>query len=80
MVPGCGYLLGTFMGGRWADHTVKKWIRKRGERVPEDRLRSGIISMGIVIPGSMLVYGWSVEKRKGGIPLPVIVMFLQGTG
>lgn len=26
----------------------------------------------------MLIYGWSVEKRFGGIPLPVIMMFLQG--
>jgi MFS family permease len=78
LVPGAGYLLGTFMGGRWADHTVKKWIRKRGYRVPEDRLRSPLIFMGLVIPGCMLVYGWSIEKRKGGVALPVIPMFLQG--
>lgn len=26
----------------------------------------------------MLVYGWSIEKAKGGIPLPVIAMFIQG--
>ena len=26
----------------------------------------------------MLIYGWSVEKRVGGIALPVIMMFLQG--
>jgi len=31
-----------------------------------------------VIPACMLVYGWSVEKEVGGIPLPVITMFLQG--
>ncbi|KAF2427148.1 MFS transporter [Tothia fuscella] len=78
IAPGCGYLLGTFFGGRWADHIVKKWIRKRGERVPEDRLRSAIIAMGVVIPGCILIYGWSIEKKKGDIPLPVIVMFLQG--
>jgi MFS family permease len=78
IAPGCGYLLGTFFGGRWADRVVKKWIRKRGERVPEDRLRSALVAMGIVIPGSIMVYGWSIEKAKGGIALPVIVMFLQG--
>lgn len=71
-------LLGTFFGGRWADHTVRKWIRIRGERIPEDRLRSSIIAMGIVIPACILIYGWSIEKEVGGIPLPVIVMFLQG--
>ena len=25
----------------------------------------------------MIVYGWSVQKSVGGIPLPVIAMFLQ---
>lgn len=79
IAPGCGYLVGTFFGGRWADHMVRKWIGKRGgERVPEDRLRSCLAFMGVAIPGCMLIYGWSIEKAKGGIPLPVIVMFLQG--
>jgi MFS family permease len=79
LAPGAGYLVGTFMGGRYADKMVKKYIVLRGERVPEDRLRSAIPFMGFVIPGCMLIYGWSVEKQKGGIALPVIVMFLQGT-
>jgi len=78
IAPGCGYLLGTFFGGRWADRTVRKWMKKRGERVAEDRLRSSIVAMGIIIPASILVYGWSIEKKKGGIALPVIVMFIQG--
>lgn len=79
IAPGCGYLVGTFFGGRWADRVVKKNIRKRGgQRVPEDRLKSCLAAMGIVIPGCMLVYGWAVEKEVGGIPLPVIVMFVQG--
>ncbi|KAM5386705.1 hypothetical protein ACJZ2D_000668 [Fusarium nematophilum] len=78
LAPGCGYLTGTFMGGRWADYTVKKWIRKRGVRLPEDRLRSALPFIGIVIPGSMLVYGWTIEKAVGGIPVPVIAMFTQG--
>jgi len=79
IAPGCGYLLGTFFGGRWADHVVRKWIGKRsGKRVPEDRLRSCIIALGVVIPGCMLIYGWSIDKAVGGIPLPVIAMFVQG--
>ncbi|KAF7323431.1 Major facilitator superfamily transporter protein [Mycena chlorophos] len=79
LAPGAGYLAGTFMGGRYADYIVRKWIVKRGgERVPEDRLRSCLPFLGVVIPGCMLVYGWTLEKRVGGIALPVIVMFLQG--
>ncbi|KAJ7302522.1 major facilitator superfamily domain-containing protein [Mycena albidolilacea] len=78
LAPGLGYITGSFMGGWWADHTVKKWIKIRGVRVPEDRLRSCIPFIGVAIPGSLLIYGWSIEKEVGGIPLPVIVMFLQG--
>ncbi|KAJ7221497.1 major facilitator superfamily domain-containing protein [Mycena pura] len=78
LAPGVGYIAGTFVGGRWADHTVKKWIEIRGTRVPEDRLRSCVPFIGGVIPGCMLIYGWSIEKKAGGVALPVIVMFLQG--
>ncbi|KAH8911879.1 MFS general substrate transporter [Coniochaeta sp. PMI_546] len=79
LAPGCGYLVGTFFGGRYADFVVKRWIKKRGGvRVPEDRMRSALPFMGIVIPACMLIYGWSVEREVGGIPLPVITMFLQG--
>lgn len=79
LAPGCGYILGTFFGGRYADYITISWTAKRGGiRVPEDRLRSALPFMGIVIPVCMLLYGWSVEKRFGGIALPVIMMFLQG--
>lgn len=78
IAPGCGYLLGTFFGGRWADRIVKKHIQIKGRRVPEDRLRSCWAFMGIIIPACILIYGWSVEKAVGGVPLPVAMMFLQG--
>ncbi|KAG9247382.1 major facilitator superfamily domain-containing protein [Calycina marina] len=78
LAPGCGYMLGTFFGGRYADFIVKKYIEKRGVRIPEDRLRSALPFMGIVIPCCMLIYGWSIEKRFGGVALPVIMMFFQG--
>ncbi|KAI1778137.1 MFS general substrate transporter [Hypoxylon cercidicola] len=78
LAPGCGYLLGTFAGGRYADFVVKKYIKKRGVRIPEDRMYSALPFMGIVIPGCVLIYGWCVEKDVGGIPLTVVVLFLQG--
>ncbi|KAI1416192.1 MFS general substrate transporter [Hypoxylon sp. FL1857] len=78
LAPGCGYLVGTFIGGRYADYVVKKYIKKRGIRIPEDRMYSALPFMGIIIPGCVLIYGWSVEKDVGGIPLTVIVLFLQG--
>lgn len=76
--PGVGYLLGTFVGGRWSDYTVARYIQKRGRRVPEDRLKSAILVMALIIPGCMIIYGWAVERKVGGIPLVIIVMFLQG--
>jgi len=78
IAPGCGYLFGTFFGGRYADYIVHKYIRIRGHRESEDRLRSCLWFLGGVIPACMIIYGWSVEKRVGGIALPVIMMFLQG--
>lgn len=78
LAPGCGYLVGTFIGGRYADYVVKKYIKKRGIRIPEDRMYSALPFMGIIIPGCVLIYGWSVEKDVGGIPLTVVVLFLQG--
>jgi hypothetical protein len=78
IAPGCGYLAGTFVGGRYADYVVKKYMSLSGTRIPEDRLRSCLPFLGIVIPACMLVYGWSVEKAVGGIPVPVLAMFIQG--
>jgi multidrug resistance protein len=78
IAPGCGYLLGTFFGGRWADYIVKKHITIRGKRVPEDRLRSCYAFIGFATPACMLVYGWSVDQKVGGVPLPVAAMFIQG--
>ncbi|CAG8973701.1 hypothetical protein HYALB_00006972 [Hymenoscyphus albidus] len=78
LAPGCGHIFGTFFGGRWADHITKRWIQKRGYRIPEDRLRSHLPFMGVIIPICMLLYGFSIQYRFGGIALPVIAMFVQG--
>ncbi|KAF6824815.1 major facilitator superfamily transporter [Colletotrichum musicola] len=78
LAPGIGFFTGTYFGGRYADRTVKAWIKRRGNRLPEDRLRSSFVAMGVVSPCAILIYGWAIEKEKGGIPLPVICMFVQG--
>lgn len=79
LAPGMGYLTGTLFGGRWADRTVRRWIERRnGRRVPEDRLRSCLPFLGAALPACMLVYGWSVEQRAGGVAVPVVFMFGGG--
>jgi MFS family permease len=81
LAPGSGYLLGAVFGGRWSDYMLKKMIRKReGEFIPEDRLRATYVPLGMIIPGSILVYGWAIKTEVGGIPVPVIAMFVQGVG
>lgn len=78
LAPGAGYLLGTQVGGRWADRTVKSWMRRRGYRLQEDRLRSSILTLSILLPAATLLYGWSLDQNVGGIPLPTIGMALLG--
>ncbi|CAG9961962.1 unnamed protein product [Clonostachys byssicola] len=78
LAPGAGYILGTQVGGRWADRTAKSWTRRRGYRLQEDRLRSCILTLGILMPGTTLLYGWSLDRNLGGIPLPAISMALLG--
>lgn len=76
--PGMGYLVGSFVGGRWLDRVMKRWIQRRGRRVPEDRLRLILVPLGIVNPACQLIYGWLVETKKGGVVVPTLAMFFGG--
>lgn len=78
LAPGAGYLVGAFGGGRYADFIVKKYTQKRKIRIPEDRLYSALPFCGLVMPACILIYGWCVEYNRGGIPLVVIILFIQG--
>ncbi|KAH3680684.1 hypothetical protein WICPIJ_008166 [Wickerhamomyces pijperi] len=77
---GFGYICGASFGGRYADYTVKRYIKKRGYRLAEDRLYSIIIGYVFILPITNLVYGWCIEKRKGGVVVPVLMLFLNGVG
>ncbi|ODV85020.1 hypothetical protein CANARDRAFT_169705 [[Candida] arabinofermentans NRRL YB-2248] len=78
LAPGSGMFLSTFFSGRYCDHILKKWIKKRnGRLVSEDRLRACWVST-FVMMATIIIYGWALEKDKGGIPLPVICMFFNG--
>lgn len=77
---GVGFLIGCYFGGMYADKTVQRWTKIRGRRVCEDRLRSQLPFVGILLPICMLIYGWSLEKEFGGVAVPVVTMFLVGFG
>lgn len=73
--------MGSTLGGRVSDHTVKRYIRKRnGLRVPQDRLNSSLPAIFLVLPAGTLIYGWSVQKEVGGMALPIVGAFIQGLG
>ncbi|KAH0429408.1 major facilitator superfamily transporter [Colletotrichum camelliae] len=81
LAPGAGFLMGSTLGGRLSDHTVKRYIRKRnGFRLPQDRLRASLPAIFVILPVGTLLYGWSVQKEVGGMPLPIISSFVQGLG
>lgn len=80
LVPGAGCLFSTMIAGKYGDWTVKRWIEKRGRRVPEDRLRAGIPALALIQGGGVLIYGWSVDKAVGGMPVPLIFLFVQAIG
>ncbi|KAF7121767.1 hypothetical protein CNMCM5793_009320 [Aspergillus hiratsukae] len=81
LAPGAGFLLGSILGGRLSDHTVKRYIARRGGlRLPQDRLNSGLVTLCGVLPIAVLVYGWTLETRAGGMAVPVIAAFWAGVG
>lgn len=81
IAPGCGFLFGTVIGGRWSDLTVRKWIKTRaGLRLPQDRLNSGMFSFFFLIPASSLIYGWGLDRKVGGLPLPIMTAFCCAAG
>ncbi len=77
---GIGNMCGARISGVIADKMTAKWQAKRGYRVPEDRLRAGLISSLFVLPGSILIVGWTIEYGVGGIETPLIFMLVAGLG
>lgn len=81
LAPGSGFLIGSTVGGKISDVVVKRYIRKRnGERRPEDRLNSSLPSVLIILPLGTLLYAWSVQRKIGGMALPIIGSFIEGFG
>lgn len=80
LAPGAGFLVGSVLGGRLSDKTVRKFIARRGFRLPQDRLNSGLFMLFLILPGATLVYAWTLQQEKGGMPVPIIAGFVGGVG
>jgi MFS family permease len=81
LAPAAGFLVGTLIGGRFSDKTVRKWIVLRnGLRLPQDRLRSGYAFWFFLIPVPMLLFGWCIDQHVGGLPLACVTAFFASVG
>lgn len=81
IAPGAGFIVGSLVGGKLSDRTVKQYIIKRdGVRLAKDRLNSGLIHTFAILPASLLLYGWSLAKDFGGLALPIVASFWIGVG
>jgi hypothetical protein len=86
IAPAIGFLLGTVLGGRYSDMTVRKWIVERGgHRLPQDRLKSGMLAYFLVIPSASLAYGWGLQyidfsRLSGGLAFPIVLAFFTAAG
>ncbi|KAH8629869.1 hypothetical protein IG631_14446 [Alternaria alternata] len=83
LAPATGFLLGTIVGGRYSDMTVRRYIKTRGERLPQDRLNAGMLSFFLVIPTASLVYGWGLQygpTSRAALALPIVTSFFTAAG
>jgi MFS family permease len=80
LASGLGNIVGSRIAGPMADATVRRFIKKRGYRRPEDRLRAAVLGLGLIMPSTCLAYGWLLETRAGGVAPPIVFLFLQGLG
>lgn len=81
LAPGAGFLIGTTVGGKWADITVRRNIIKRnGVRIAQDRLNSGTVAFFILVPIATVIYGWCLQFTLGGLAVPIISIFFSGVG
>ncbi|KAK4049269.1 hypothetical protein OIV83_004205 [Microbotryomycetes sp. JL201] len=83
LAQGCGNLCASPFAGRYADWMLKHYLKKRnGVYLPEDRLRATLIGGAFLLPTSVLVLGWILEKvdGKAGLALTVILLFTNGAG
>ncbi|EED14213.1 MFS transporter, putative [Talaromyces stipitatus ATCC 10500] len=81
IAPGAGFFVGSIVGGRLSDRTVRRYIAKRnGIRLPGDRLNSGLIGLFVILPISLLLLGWGLQEGIGGLALPIVAAFWAGVG
>ena len=73
------YWVGSTISGYISDYTISRWITRRSQFVPEDRLRATVIP-GLAIPLSLLGAGFSMQlwKSTAGMAVGLLFLFING--
>lgn len=82
-----GYVVSSFVGGRWSDHLMHRASKARNEYdsrgrltlKPEDRIQENMIAAALIFPGALIWYGWTVDKGVFWL-VPMIANFFFGLG
>ncbi|KZP06003.1 MFS general substrate transporter [Athelia psychrophila] len=76
---GLGNIIGAPIAGRLSDRIV---ARRKGEWVPEDRLRACLWGAALLVPGSVLASGLITHYIGGsvGLGLNLVCLFFNGLG
>lgn len=74
------YLVGAPIAGRMSDQILIKWKRRRGEWVPEDRLRAALFAAATLAPLSVLFSGILTAWGGGTVSLVLnlVCLFVNG--
>lgn len=76
------YVVGAPVAGRLSDYMVSRWREKRGEWLPEDRLRACFWGGLVMVPMSVLASGFGIQYVPGwpGLALNIVCLFFNGFG
>ncbi|KAI1174102.1 major facilitator superfamily transporter [Nemania sp. FL0916] len=70
LAPTIGYAISSILGGRWHDSIMAREAKKAGrygpdgklKYLPEDRLKENVWIATILYPGTVLWFGWTLQK------------------
>lgn len=82
---GMGYILASFLGGKWIDNIMAREARKANRYdedgklilLPEDRMRENAWIANTVYPLSLLMFGWTIQYGIHWMA-PSVAMFAFG--
>ena len=83
--PGLGYIVTSFVGGKWIDSIMAREARKANRYdedgklilLPEDRMRENAWIANAVYPTSLLVFGWTLRYGVHWM-VPSVALFAFG--